>query len=531
MEDDNQLPPWLGNPTLNTGDDEEGSPTIGMRMAGRVPPPPPAPAPAPPMPKIDFDPSRIPASIRPQPRSPSSVPPPPTGGRKLSAVPGVYGLSAVPGLFAPPAAPAGNAAPPPMPKIDFDPTKIPESIRPRPLTPGEVSAPGQNQNLVEHLKQRAAIGNPTDPSAVDPTTGKPMYRLGVGGRVLGTAANFLQGFGKRPFTPTYVGPDATNARYDRDETMRQGKVTNLDAQIKGDEQLSSENEKLYRDALNQAYKAQLGEKDVALGKAAEENAATKRMLEASQAARNQADADKKSATPSDQRTKDADAQGLTGQARKDYILTGKLPKDFAGAGRAPSDLEMWHNAFVRDNKREPTADELSNRRVKTDTKSDQIEKDKDTALAKAEEETKKHLDKLDLMGFVRDPTKPLGETMKAWAQRKQQEAYADLEKNKGQIQKEYETRAAANSSRGPGARPGVAPDKAASKIDPNNLPKTVMVNGKERRVVGYNQKTGKVQVATEGEPVSIDEAKDYLKRAGGDKDKARQMAKQDGRAF
>jgi hypothetical protein len=36
MEDDNQLPPWLGNPALNTGDDEESSLTIGIWISGRV---------------------------------------------------------------------------------------------------------------------------------------------------------------------------------------------------------------------------------------------------------------------------------------------------------------------------------------------------------------------------------------------------------------------------------------------------------------------------------------------------------------
>jgi hypothetical protein len=96
VEDDNQLPPWLGNPALNTGDDEETSPTIGMRIGARpgmYAPPPAATAP-PPMPPVPFDPSKIPASIRPQPQSPSSGPVSPTGRPKLTAVPGVYGLSA-----------------------------------------------------------------------------------------------------------------------------------------------------------------------------------------------------------------------------------------------------------------------------------------------------------------------------------------------------------------------------------------------------------------------------------------------------
>ena len=112
MEDDaSRLPSWLGDPVLNTGDDEESSPTIGMRIAGRVPPPPPAPTAPPPMPPVQFDPSKIPGSIRPQPT-------------KLATVPGSDGLSVHPALLS--AVSAGNGAPS-MPNFGFDPNKIPES--------------------------------------------------------------------------------------------------------------------------------------------------------------------------------------------------------------------------------------------------------------------------------------------------------------------------------------------------------------------------------------------------------------------
>jgi len=456
-----------------------------MRIAGRVPPPAPAPVALPPMPKAEFDPSKIPASIRPQPT-------------KLAPVPGSGGLSVHPALLS--AVSAGNGAPS-MPSVGFDPNKIPESVRPHAITPGEVPVPGQNQNLVEHLKQRAAIGNPTDPSAVDPKTGKPMYKMGTGQRVLGTIANALQGFGRTGAAPINVGPGATNWRYDRDEAMRQGKVANLDTQIKGDEQLSSENEKLYRDVIRQAYEGQVGEARQKLGSAAEENAATKATLAQTQAELNTARANKLDASPADQRTKDADAQGLTGQARKDYILTGKLPKDFAGAGRAPSDLEMWHSAFVRDNKREPTAEEISNRRNRTDTKADQITKDRDAAIEKAEAKARDRIEKLGSAKLdLSDPFRP-GESMAQRTERHKQAIYTDLEKEKAAVVRDYQERAAQNASnRGtPAARPGAAPSNAASKIDPNNLPRTVMVNGKIRSVAGWNPNTKKVIVAPSGQ--------------------------------
>lgn len=75
--------PWFGR-NENVQPAPEERPTIGMRMAGRVPPPAAAPPEA-----------------------------PPTGGRRLSAVPGAYGLSAAPEMF------------------EFDPSKIPASIRPQ----------------------------------------------------------------------------------------------------------------------------------------------------------------------------------------------------------------------------------------------------------------------------------------------------------------------------------------------------------------------------------------------------------------
>lgn len=59
----------------------------------------------PPMPKMEFDPRRIPASIRPQGQASSSVPVPQTDRVRLAAVPW---------MFASPAAPAVNATPPAM---------------------------------------------------------------------------------------------------------------------------------------------------------------------------------------------------------------------------------------------------------------------------------------------------------------------------------------------------------------------------------------------------------------------------------
>lgn len=354
-----------------------------------------------------------------------------------------------------PAVPPAEVAP--QPKFDIDLSKLPPGIAPSMLTPKQVPQPPtgtNNPNLSDLARQQGELGKPLDPS---------MYKMGTGQRILGTVANFLQGFGGKPFTPTYVGPGATNGRFARDESMRQGNLANVNTQIGTQEKLDTENEKMYRDAIRQAYEGQVGEARKDTAAAQGENAETKRMLEASQAERNQAMADKANAVPSDQRTKDANAQGLTGQARKDYILTGKLPKDFASAGRQPTELEMWRDAFVRDNKRQPTADEIANRKSRTDTKSDQITKDRDTALEKAEAKASDAIGKIkppnpkdaDFLSYLKNP--------QAWAESKKQEIYSQLEKEKGLAVNDYQERAAQNSKSKPIS---AAPPAAASAPKP-----------------------------------------------------------------
>jgi hypothetical protein len=142
----------------------------------------------------------------------------------------------------------------------------------------------------------------------------------------------------------------------------------------------------------------------------------------------------KTVQAADERKALADQMNLKGEERKSYILTGKLP----GEGREPkqaTELETWMSAFKRDNGRQPTADEIANRKSHTSSKADQIEKDKDTALQKAEAKAQERIDKLKIF----DPTDPRP------APQRKQAIYADLEKQKEQIQKEYETRAAQNA--------------------------------------------------------------------------------------
>ncbi|HEY6250878.1 MAG TPA: hypothetical protein VI685_13035 [Candidatus Angelobacter sp.] len=49
----------------------------------------------------------------------------------------------------------------------------------------------------------------------------PKYRMGIGQRILGTVANFANGFARNGAETIYVGPGALNNRYYQDEELRQ----------------------------------------------------------------------------------------------------------------------------------------------------------------------------------------------------------------------------------------------------------------------------------------------------------------------
>lgn len=206
--------------------------------------------------------------------APAPVPPPPTvgaqplGRRMAPAAPGPQ-----------PPADSSNAAP--EVNIPFDMSKMPPGLLAPPVTPASVPRPptgSNNPTLADLAREQAMHGKPLDPSKVDPATGKPIYKMGVGGKILGTLANFASGFSRNPGQPIYVGPGATNARYARDEAQREGNLANVNTQIGTQEKLDTENQKMYEDAIKQAYEGQLGEARLGLSKAAGENADTRTQL-------------------------------------------------------------------------------------------------------------------------------------------------------------------------------------------------------------------------------------------------------------
>jgi hypothetical protein len=119
----------------------------------------------------------------------------------------------------------------------------------------------------ELAQQRAREGAPLDPN-------DPKYKMGIGGKILGAVANALTGFASRGTAPTrYVGPGATNARYERDTEQQQKNLSNLDTELANTEKLDKSNESLYRSAITQAHNAQMAqvgeEKATALKEAAD----------------------------------------------------------------------------------------------------------------------------------------------------------------------------------------------------------------------------------------------------------------------
>lgn len=146
-----------------------------------------------------------------------------------------------------------------------------------------VPPPPPAADITNLQQQQAKFGTPTNPGATDPNTGKPLYKMGLGTRILGTIGNAATGFATRGQGPvTYVGPGATNARYATAERLREENLANVGTQIKTREEQAEENRKAYEAATQGGYRMEYGMSRQALGNAAEENAATKAALVESQ---------------------------------------------------------------------------------------------------------------------------------------------------------------------------------------------------------------------------------------------------------
>jgi hypothetical protein len=297
-----------------------------------------------------------------------------------------------------------------------------------------------NLRLGDLIQQRAHAGQPIDRN-------DPKYKMGTGMKVLGTVGNFLSGFGGSKREPTYVGSGATNARYARDESQQKKTLANLDTEIGSTEKLNTENESLFRDATRQAYDAQMGQAREDTAQARKGTAAAQ--LETAKV-RQQAEADKASQREItyDPKTKrfqqggktyvpktieeGASLEAANGIKGRYSEMWGAERKNQSTPARQPTDLELWRDAFKRDNGREPNAQEIADRKYHPKSAASNsgrvsgAQKDKETELAQAEQQFKK-----DWNQAYKD-----GDTDEATLN----EIKARHEQNKARIQKAFDDR-------------------------------------------------------------------------------------------
>lgn len=187
--------------------------------------------------------------------------------------------------------------------------------------------PGPVQPRLDNPPQMPPAPPAMDPNAVG-ANGKSKYRMSLGERIAGTAANFLNGFARNGQAAVYVGRGARNQQWNQDQ------------------ELSEQNRKLYETATQGALRQGQIEKFEAQGQAATDRANTAEQALKDKTAefgktieekqrefdKKQSDLANKPSKVADDvgdRTKIADQMGLKGMERRDYILTGHLPKEFA----------------------------------------------------------------------------------------------------------------------------------------------------------------------------------------------------------
>jgi hypothetical protein len=257
---------------------------------------------------------------------------PASGNTPIPYRPGYDPSAAATPAPTPSAQPAEPSAPQVSPKdLSLDMSKIPGNLLAQKTTPVSIPKPATGSNnpkLADLAREQAMYGKPLDPSAVDPATGKSKYKMGVGGKILGSLTNFASGFSKNPST-VYVGPGATNSRYARDESMREGNLANINTQIGTQKTLDTENEKQYEDAIKQAYEGQVGDARIRTAEAIESRAATAGEL-------------------ADTKEKLSKTQGDLNEARANKAQNAAPTNEFSG----------WYSSFKQENGRNPTAKEI-----------------------------------------------------------------------------------------------------------------------------------------------------------------------------
>lgn len=301
-----------------------------------------------------------------------------------------YGLNVNPGTrMVRPGGPMPQSTPDmPAPDVSAQSSSAPidaiNAIKSRqmPPAPPVMGAPGSTMG--ELIRKRADLGTPTDPR-------DPQYRMGTGQRILQTVGNALRGFGTRGNTePVYVGPGATNNKFDVAENMRKANLGNVDTQIGQQEKLGEENRKMYDSGVKSAYESTLGEArnqtaqaNQARADAQQQTADTKQQLADQKNSDREITYDPKTKrfmrdgktyipkTVEEGASLEA-GSGVEGTYSK---LWSKEKKNQAPAGPRKTADEIWEDKFQSEHGRPSTSEEFQNRKV-TDKPAAQTFKDK-----------------------------------------------------------------------------------------------------------------------------------------------------------
>jgi hypothetical protein len=244
----------------------------------------------------------------------STIPAPRGFGSRLGTNPGVT----------PEVVPDPSAVTPSSPNLP--------AVTARQVGPGDIPQPptgANNQRRMDLLKQMGVLSHPTDRNAIDPQTGKPMYRMGLGQRIAGIIANFGNGFARNGRPPVYIGPGATNSRYARAESDRLNQLEGVKGELGEQEKLDQSENKIYEDAMRQTYENQLGTAREGLADAAQKRAATAGEL-------------------ADTKAQLARTQGDLNEAKAQHSANAPPTNEFSG----------WYSAFTKDNGRPPNARDI-----------------------------------------------------------------------------------------------------------------------------------------------------------------------------
>lgn len=143
-----------------------------------------------------------------------------------------------------PAAADAQSSSPPLNLPGAQPNPVPRTLmagidsQPRPVNLGTMLA---NQGAPQMDPRIAQAKEALAKDSTITSKNDPKYRMGIGGRILGSLANFASGMAGSGRPPVYVGPGATNRAYDQAEQDRKNRMAADQAQID-----------LYQDQYNNA---------------------------------------------------------------------------------------------------------------------------------------------------------------------------------------------------------------------------------------------------------------------------------------